>query len=189
MILYLKQKISSVYNMKKLLCLFLLLSLLGTSACKDDEGEATLNQTTLDGKAYTIKKALIIDAGSYPNHYMYMFYLTDDKNWTPTATRSDGKILISFQLFSPGSERFDNGTFSYTATPDNTTGEFFIHADALVDVNNNNVLDQDDELIRATGGKVTVAGSFPDYRLHYDLSFPNNRRLVGSYSGTHAFVE
>lgn len=175
--------------MKKLLYLACMVGLIGATSCKKD-AEGPVNQATIDGKAYTIKKGLAVDYGAYgTTHYNYDYYLTDDANLTTGSEQVNGTILIYMELFSSGATEFRTGTFSYNSSTDIEGQNFFRFADVLVDANNDNILDDTDTYMEAIGGTVTVSGTNPNFTVAYDLSFPNNKKLVGSYTGAHQYID
>ncbi|EMR02633.1 hypothetical protein ADICEAN_02232 [Cesiribacter andamanensis AMV16] len=166
-----------------------MVGLIGATSCKKDDENGPVNQTTFDGKAYTIKSSMVQDYGSWDGHYNYDFYLSDATVLDSQADELDGKILIYLELFSAGEERFQTGTFNFDVTGEVDGKNYFNYAELVYDSNNNSKLDEGDTWLEATAGKVTVSGTSPNYTVSYDLTFPNNKKLVGSYTGTHQIYE
>jgi hypothetical protein len=175
--------------MKKLLYLACLLGLISAGGCKK-EAEEPANLATLDGQSYALKKGLAFDYGAFEDsHHNFDFFITDDADLSVNSEQVNGKILIYLELFSAGEAGFKTGTFTYNSSSNIDEQSFFSYADVSVDTNNDGILDFEEGLMEVIGGSVTVSGSSPDFTISYDLLLPNNKNLLGSYSGTYEYID
>jgi hypothetical protein len=175
--------------MKKLLYLACLLGLLSAGGC-NKEAEEPANLATLGGQSYALKRGLALDYGTFEDsHHNLDFFITDDADLSIGSEQVNGKILIYLELFSAGDTGFKTGTFTYNSSSDIADQPFFRYADVSVDINNDGILEFEEGLMEVIGGHVTVSGTSPDFTVSYDLLLPNNKKLLGRYSGSYEYID
>ncbi|EMR02635.1 hypothetical protein [Cesiribacter andamanensis] len=185
--------------MKKFLFYAGALALLATTSCKDDEGGGpTPNTVMYNGNSYAVNAAMVEDYGPAsmteegdPTHYNYTFYITD-------ASRFDGavegvKYVLVADLYSNGAERFNGGQFNVVdfeeATEEDVMGEKVMLGLLFIDLNNDGDFTDANEMQFAEQGSVTASGSGTNYALTFNLTFLENKKFTGTYSGTFQFVD
>jgi hypothetical protein len=172
------------------------LALLATASCEDDDAKPASAPITFDGKGYTAQKGFAFDFGPdlAETHYNYDFALVDQPNVTlgdlEDAEQIDAKFLFYAELFSPGSDKFRTGTFTYDAQGTEVEGDFYFNqSNLIVDSNNDGKLSELDTTYDPQAGTVTVSGSANNYTLSLDLTMVGGKKLTGSYSGNFQYFD
>lgn len=174
-------------NMKKLLYSFLALGLLTTVSCKDDDetpapAPVANNTVAYDGADYSIDNGAIIDWGTDGEHYNYDVFLADGEIDFETNTASGASIIVYAELFSPGDEEFSSGTFNFNASGNVSGKHYFEMAEIMVDSNDNGQLDENDDLLTVTAGKIITTGDASNFTLELDVTLDNGKTLKGKYT-------
>ncbi len=167
----------------------LLTGLFFMSCGSDDDGDAqpdVSGTVTFDGTSFQITKGYVTDFGNDGTHYNFDFEITDGSvTSSPTNFSASGSFYGYIELFSPGTNNFSTGTFSYlefSETPEDN--EFYFNsASVLLDSDENGILDLTDDGYQVTDGTVIVTGEPNNYTLQYDLTFTGGRALEGTVSG------
>jgi hypothetical protein len=180
--------------MKKLLYSFLALGLITTASCKDDDGAPepapiANNSVAYNGTSYSIDNGAIIDWGTDGEHYNYDIFLADGEIDFETNTATGASIIVYAELFSPGDSDFSAGTFIYNASG-NVSGKYYFEMlQVMTDSNNNRRLDEHDEILNVTGGKVTTTGKPSNFSMELDVTLDNGKTLKGNYSGSYDYYD
>ncbi len=153
------------------------------SANRDEDmpGE-TSNQLQFNGESYSFIDGVVSDFGSFnplgvgdPVHYNYDFIIIDDELMLVTENgetfydADNFSILLDVELFSPGTQNFQTGTFEFLNTEElaieDIEGEFFFEfLDLLVETPSGGLL------YTATSGTVEVIeNSNLNYTLNYNV--------------------
>lgn len=181
--------------MKKLLYSIFALGLLATVSCKDDDDVVPTpeplptNAVAYKGKNYSFDNGAIIDWGSWENHYNYDFFLTDGEMDFENQTALGATVMLYAELWSPGTENFSTGTFSYEDSENTTGKKFFETVVVVMDTNNNGELDEADDQLTAKAGTIKVSGSGTNYALEMDITLSNDQSLKGTYNGAFELYE
>ncbi len=175
--------------MKKLLYSMLAFGLLTTVSCTDDDNTPAPTPLPEDavaynGKNYDIDNGAVIDWGTWENHYNYDFFLTDGEMDFENETAIGATVMIYAELWSPGTESFSTGTFTFDNSGDTDGKRFFETTLVVMDTNNNGELDEDDDQLTVKAGTIKVAGSDADFTVEMDVTLSNDKPMKGKYSGT-----
>ncbi|WP_225000147.1 hypothetical protein [Cesiribacter sp. SM1] len=172
------------------------LALLAITSCDDDDAKPASAPIMFDGKGYTAQKGFAFDFGPdlAETHYNYDFALVDQANVTlddlEDADEIEAKFLLYAELFSPGSDEFRTGTFTYDAQATDVEGDYYFNQLSLVvDSNNDGKLSDSDNEYLPQSGTVTVSGSANNYTLSLDLTMAGGKKLTGSYSGNFQYFD
>ncbi len=161
--------------MKKLICLFSVVTAIAFTSCSkdDDAAPANVGSFTSEGKQFTILSAEIDDLGPDEGFYNYEFFFSG----------SDGtnEADVTLDLYSPleaGVTGFTPGTFNYNS--DTITeippGTYFVSfAEVFVD---------GEPSKRAIGGQVVVSGTGNTYNVTANLTFGDESTATLNYSGS-----
>ena len=174
--------------MKKLLYPFFALGLLALVSCEDDEPvkipePLPVDAVSYNGKNYSIENGTIIDWGAWEDYYNYDVFLTDGVMDFENETADDATIVIYAELWSPGTEKFQTGTFAYDSAGGPKGKPFFKHVDVVVESNNNGQIDENDERLTVKAGTFKISGSGTNFNVEVDFTLNNNKSLKGTYSG------
>lgn len=176
--------------MKKLIYGTLVLGLLATTSCEGDEVKTPApeplptNAVTYNQKNYPIDNGTIIDWGSFEDYYNYDFFLTDGELDLENETAEGASVMVYAELWSPGTENFSNGTYTFIENGGSQGKPFFDNVFVVTDTNNNGELDENDDQITVKAGTFKVSGSGTKYSIEVDATLTNDKTLKGTYSGT-----
>ena len=182
-------------------------------SCSNDDGDTapplTDNSMIFDGVTYTILDAAIDDygpqdptgSGADTHYYHYMGF--SDSEFIVVVEEGDGStyyggsddatIVTYVQLYSPGVEAFQTGTFEYinpdTAAFADVDGNFFFGY-GEVELDNDGVEngDLDGPEFDITGGTITVTPLDMGYDVTFDLE-TSAGNIRGSYSGGFQYLD
>lgn len=171
--------------------------LIVASACKKDTDEKKAGDGILyDGGNYKIEKGLIWDYKdiSYSSHYSQSYYLLNGTEFASWGERnllpSDPPISLYYVLSSPGTDKFQTGTFKcyfsfdyfqwFKDRKDELKNEFFCTSGYVCfDANGDGRITYD-EIHNVIGGTITVT----DDRAEYNLELDNGKKVTGRNSAS-----
>jgi len=179
------------------------------SCDKSDENEdispiGEPNRLVFDEQSYTLENGLLLNRKESGNHYKINFMVTDGAftavdvfigNVPITYWYFIGEtVSLDLRLFAPGTTNFNIGTFNYSELSEDDLGEnldladefLFTKSQVGLDVNNDGEVEDETELFDVTGGTITVEGSFPDFRIVFDLVLENGQSVSGNYETEYA---
>lgn len=182
----------------KLLLLLLLTGVFFVACEEEEEKDDEKNIITYDGLSYTMKDGVLEDYGSGSphvenTHYNYNVVIADAPlklitgNDGETHWRfGDGSTFgIDIELYSPGTNSFNTGTFNYLdwyddgLTQADFDGKYFFADGSVFFISGNT-----QSVYLVTSGTIKVSGSSLDYSIEFDLIINNGKAIKGNYSGS-----
>lgn len=176
--------------MKKFLYPIYALAMLAMVSCTDDDDKVPApepmptNAVSYNSKNYDIDNGTIIDWGFWENHYNYDVFLTDGIMDFENETAPGATFVIYAELWSPGTEDFSTGTFTFDDSGNTAGKRFFENLTVVIDSNNSGELDEEDDELTAKAGTFKISGSGTRYSVEMDVMLSNNKAIKGTYSGT-----
>ncbi len=157
----------------------------------DDKGQDIINEVTYDGTTYGLADGNGVVENYFHDgiHYNKDFTITDG---TVTIDQfgycefHPDEIIIYAELFSPGTNQFNEGTFTYSENPQDSD-YYFDSVDVTIDSNNDGLVNYDDGEIEATGGSITIEGSGKSISIEYNLTI-GTKSLQGNFHSDN-FIE
>ena len=193
-----------------LLSLALYLTTIGLSVgCSGDNDDTTTleqnNRLQYNTTAYLVDFGLLRFNGIAANHVSIKvgvtdgdYYPIDTPNGSFTITLwpiEDGSIEVYTILYSPGTDSFSNGTFTFddrgrsgSKEDDLADQPYFSEAYVAIDADGNNDLVNSEE-IAVTGGTIEMSGDEAEYEFVYDLQLANGGTLRGTYRDTFLVIK
>lgn len=183
---------TTFYNTLKLSIFFLLIGI--AVSCKDSDGgdpvPALTNAVEYNGKTYNLLDGLIFDYGAFGlgtnnnlTHYNYDFAVVNGEIKQVNGVYDEDNVTagIWVELYSPGTDSFEPGTFTYMDEKNMTESAiankyFFKNASFLA------VEEQGYTFLYVKGGTVKVSGTANNYTLEYDMVLEDGKPLKGSFS-------
>lgn len=187
--------------MKKLIFTFILAASI-LSCSSDDNGSSTNgNQINVNGSNYSITDAKAVDNYNFfsETHAEFNFVLASapiDVTATPGSvygfTTDNAKFALNLSIAALGTT-FQNGVYQYDENFgfEEPNFNFFdgltIYIDGNQDGQYNNP--QQDNVLVATGGTVTVSGTAPNYVLAFDVEMSNGQNLTFTYNQGFDYID
>lgn len=186
--------------MKKLIFTFILAASI-VSCSNDDSNSNNSNQINIDGANYTVIDAKAVDNFNFysETHAEFNFVLASapiDVTAIPGSvfgfTTDNAKFALDLSIASLGTT-FQNGVYQYDENFgfEQPSFNFFdgltIYIDGNQDGQYNNV--QQDKILYATGGTVTVSGTAPNYILAFDVDLSNGDNFNFTYNQGFDYID
>jgi hypothetical protein len=186
--------------MKKLIFTFILFATF-LSCSSDDSSDNNANGISVDGSNYIITDAKAVDNFNFfsETHSEYNFVLASSEIEITAIPgtlfgfeTNNAKFALDLSIASLGTS-FQNGVYQYDENfgSDEPNFNFFdgltIYIDGNQDGQYNNP--QQDKILFATGGTVTVSGTAPNYVLAFNVMLSNNQTLNYTYNQGFDYVD
>jgi len=186
--------------MRKLIFTFILATSI-LSCSSDSSSSSSGNQINVGGANYVITEAKAVDNFNFysTTHSEFNFVLASAPI-TVTAvpgsvfgfTTENAKFSMNLSIASLGST-FQNGVYQFDENFDSEQPNFnffdglTIYIDGNQDGQFNNA--QQDKILSATAGTVTVSGTAPNYVLAIDVTLSNNQSLNFTYNQGFDYID